>query len=381
MIPYLVAFLVSSGLFELGKTAEGMRRGRFASSLVYILAMLPLCIVAGARDLGIGTDTGGYGAFMYTQGLFADSFSSYLEALDGSYWDIAPLYALFSYIVIKLLGTQFAYFFAVEVAIVLPVFLVARRMCARHLGLPMLLYMLVLFIPSLNLMRQSVAMGLVLLAVIGIMECKKTRAVIFLILGVLTHTSAVVGVAFCLLWHVFFRQKNGGGWGYRAWAQPLMLLSVLVVLAAVLFFRQIAGFFADLEGVGRLFAYAAHSGSEYSTSSAFFVAFLTTGSLVMLKGINSQSRLNAVFFCWLISLCIPFYVLSGLDNTIARMMEYCALFATPLACLCFSKPGQDRIPIGLWIVAGSSAFRFFVCFAWQGFSAAIPYTSALLGIF
>ena len=84
MIPYLVAFLVSSGLFELGKTAEGMRRGRFASSLVYILAMLPLCIVAGARDLGIGTDTGGYGAFMYTQGLFADSFSSYLEALDGS---------------------------------------------------------------------------------------------------------------------------------------------------------------------------------------------------------------------------------------------------------------------------------------------------------
>ncbi|WP_165249382.1 EpsG family protein [Adlercreutzia sp. ZJ141] len=381
MLPYLSTFMLATVLFEVGKSAESLRRGRLIAVLAYVLALFSLCFLAGVRDLNIGTDTGGYGAFLYQQGLVADSFASYLYVVDNSYWDVAPLYALYSYVVVKLFGTQFAYFFAVELAVVLPVFLVSRRICARHLGVPMLLYMLILYIPSFNMMRQSVALGFVLLAVLKVMDGKLVQAALLELVAALIHSSALIGVVFCLLWCFLFRRdEKTNEWGNKKWSQILIFSSLVVIVVGILFFREIAGFLSGAAGIGRLFAYGTHNGSEFGTSSFVYVVLLVTGALLMIKAVDWRWRVHAVFFSYLVALCIPFYILSGIDNTIGRMMEYCALFIIPYVGIYFSKSHAHDLSFGFLLVVGACMFRFFFCFVWQGFSAAVPYTSTFLGI-
>ncbi len=381
MAPYLITFFISTALFEIGGYAEKVRHGRVLSVAVCLLALVPLCILAGARDISIGTDTSGYGLFMYQQGLYANNFSAYLDALNGSYWDIAPLYALISYAAIKLFGSQFAYFFVIELAVAVPVLIVARKTCRKHFGLPMLLWMLTLYIPSLNMMRQSIAIGLVALSVLDVMDGRRYRAIIFEALAALTHTSAIVGIVFWLLWHRFFQRHAAAcDWPDRKCSQPLMLLSAVAGLVCVAFFREIASLFTGLDGIGRLLAYATHEGDEYGTSEALFFVALSIGSILMICEVDVKRRPMGVFLCYLVILSLPLFVLSGLDNTISRMTAYCTVFAIPHVGITLSYPVANRIPLGLVIVVMSCAFRFLVCFVLQGFNAAVPYTSILLGI-
>lgn len=384
MIPYLFTFALSSGLFELGSLFGGTRNGRRATGLLFALAVVALCVLAGARDVTIGTDTAGYGVFIYQQGLLSSTYEEFKQALDASSWDVAPLFALGSFVVIKLFQSQFAYFFAIELAILIPVLLAARSMTRNHLGLVMLGYMLVFFIPGLNMMRQSIAMGIVLLGVLSTMSSHYIRAVAQLLAACLIHASAVVGFAFCLLWFAMFKKNDvGSGATYRKWFQPIALLVTFGIMLGTIFFRQLTSALTNLEGVGRLFAYASHEGGiEYGTSSLLFLCLMIVGAFMIRTGIKGNSNISATFFCTLIAVSLPFFVLSGIDNTIARMTSYCTMFIVPLIGTCVEDLRNTTLATsaGIAMLAASCCIRFFVCFAWQGFDAAIPYTSTMLGI-
>ena len=384
MIPYLLTFALSSGLFELGSVFERTRNGRRVAGLLQALAVIALCVLAGARDVTIGTDTAGYGVFIFQQGVLSNSYDSFVTALDLSQWDVAPLFALGSYAVIKVFESQFIYFFVIELAMLVPVVLVARSVSRAHLGLTMLAYMLVFFIPGLNMMRQSIAMGFVMLGTLSLMGSYYVRAGVQLLVACLIHASAVVGFGFYLLWFLLFKKDgNGLGLTYRKWFQPIALLVVLYITIGTIFFRQLTSSLTNLEGVGRLFLYAAHEeGSEYGTSSLLFLCLMIAGVFMLRTGIKGESNIRVTFFCILIALSLPFFVLSGIDNTIARMMGYCTLFIVPLIGTCVKDLRSTTLTTfsGIAMLAASCCVRFFVCFAWQGFNAAIPYTSSMLGI-
>lgn len=384
MIPYLFTFALSAGLFELGSACEGLRNGRRLSLLLCALAVIPLCVLAGARDVTVGTDTAGYGVFVYQQGILSSSFEGFTQALDNSSWDIAPLFALGSFIVIKLFESQFAFFFAIELAMLIPVVIAARNASNKHLGLIMLAYMLVFFIPGLNMMRQSIAMGFVVLAVLSMIRSRYIRAVVLSVVAILLHASAVVVIVFCALWLAIFKKdETESEWVYRKWAQPIMLITAFGVVLGTIFFRELTSSLTHLEGIGRLFLYATHEeGGEYGTSTLLFMLLMTTGVFMARTGVKKNSSAQAMFFCIVIALSIPFFVLSGIDNTIARMMSYCTLFVIPyIGTLIKDYKSLTLMSLaGVAMLAASCFVRFFVCFVWQGFNAAVPYTSTILGI-
>ena len=384
MVPYLFTFSLSSGLFELGSFFEGSRSGRRVAWPLYALAVIALCVLAGARDVTIGTDTAGYGVFIYQQGIFSNTYEGFNHALEVSYWDVAPLFALGSFVVIRLFQSQFAYFFAIELAMLVPVLLAARSVSKNHLGLVMLAYMLVFFIPGLNMMRQSVAMGFVMLGILSTMGSRYACASVQLLVACLIHASAVVGFAFCLLWFVMFKKDDAGlEPTYRKWFQPIVLLVVFGIMLGTIFFHQLTSFLTNLEGVGRLFLYASHEGgSEYGTSSLLFLCLMIVSAFMLRTGIKGRSNIDATFFCTLIALSVPFFVLSGIDNTIARMMSYCTLFIVPFISACVKDLKNTTLTTfsGIAMLTASCCTRFFVCFVWQGFNAAVPYTSSILGI-
>ena len=212
MFPYLIAFAAASALFEIGQAEEGNRNSHLLSWLCYGVALFILCGFAGARDPGIGSDSASYGVFLYKQGLIANDFSSFYSVVDSSIWDVAPLFALGSFAVIKLFGSQFAFFFIVQLGAILPVFLVARKSCRRALGLVMLLYLLAFYSLSLNAMRQCIAVGFVLLALTRLFDCKFIQVAIFELTAIGMHYSAIIGLFFIAAWFAIFKMDGVGDW-------------------------------------------------------------------------------------------------------------------------------------------------------------------------
>lgn len=380
MIPYLASFILSSVLFQLGGLAEFKHRNMRGACLLYSLAFLPLCILAGARDLSVGTDTGGYGIFLFNQGLVSTDYTSYVEALDNSVWDIAPLYAFGSYIIIKVFQSQVFYFAAIAFFAVFPVFFVCRKICPQRVGISMLMHLLIFFIPSLNMMRQSVSIGLTVLAVYFFVHEKRYQAAALSLCAILTHYSALIVALFCLIWFAAVKRDQADGLVQRSWAQPILLVIVLLGLIGMLFFRQIAGAFSHLEGFGRLFLYASHDGSELSSSGLVYDLLLIVGSLSTAFYLRGSDVLEAKFYGFLVSLSFVFFYLSGIDNTISRMMDFCTVFCIPLSSIILKQFDCRSMPVSILVIIGACLFRFLICYVFQGFGAAVPYTSSLLGI-
>lgn len=381
MAPYLIAFAFSACFFELGKNIETSRYGKYWAAIFYSLGVLTLCVVAGARDLNVGTDTAGYGIFLFNQGVDSVSFQDFTAAIDDSPWDVAPLFALYVFAVIKLFGSQFVYFFAIELAIVVPIVLVARRGCNRYMGIVMLLYMLTSFIPSLNMMRQSVAIGLVLLSTIEFMDGRFVLAAVCELAATQVHTSALMGLSFWILILFFFKRGGQSGVWLRRnlFIQRIGLLTLFTILSLI-FFEEISAFFSGNDSVGRLFLYGTHSRNGYGMSELAYLTALMVGSILLFV----QARKGNDFypFCYMVmlSVSLPFYVLSGIDTTIGRMMEYCVIFVIPFVCYFLSNQNRPFFQPGIWCIVGACAFRFFFCFVYKGFNEAIPYVSTILGI-
>lgn len=348
--------------------------------LLYGLAFFPLCALAGVRDLNVGTDTGGYGIFLFDQGLASTSLSSYIQALDSSTWDVAPLYASAVYIIIKIFKSQVIYFAAIEFLAVFPVFFVCRKICPQRIGIPMLMYLLIFFVPSLNMMRQSISIGLTVLAVYYFLCGKRYKATALSLCAILTHYSAVIVVLFCTMWFVLVKRDQADGFVPRSWAQPIVLVIIVLALIVMLFFRQIAGAFSHLEGFGRLFLYASHGGSELSSSGLVYDILLIIGSLLTAFALRGSDVLEARFYAFLVSLSFIFFILSGIDNTISRMMDYCTVFSIPLTSIIFKRFDCWGVPASFLVLFSACLFRFFVCYGLQGFGSAIPYASSILGI-
>lgn len=380
VFPYIFVFVVSSVLFGVGWMVEKSNRGWMVAWLCYGVAICIVCTLAGARDLSIGTDTGGYGAFLYKQGMLANSFGSFYSAVKSSVWDVAPLFACFSFGIVKLFRSQFALLFAIQFAVIVPVFLAARRHCGRALGWVMLFYLLAFYIPGLNTMRQSVAMGFVLLLVISLMDGRYISAVVMELVALLIHSSAAIGLLFAVVWFSFFKKNEMGNRVFRSWSQVIMLLSFFVIAITLVLFREIAALFSGVSGIGRLFLYGTHAGDHLSSTGALFIFCIAVGALFISATFSSEKRVFGVYLSYLISLSIPFFLMSGVDVTIARMSEYSLLLFVPLIGLALSIKPNMKSGTGMLLIGGGCAFRFFVCFVYLGFNHAIPYTSILLGI-
>ncbi|MZJ67655.1 EpsG family protein [Collinsella aerofaciens] len=380
VFPYIFVFVVSSVLFGAGWMIERSNRGRMIAWLFYWIAICIVCILAGARDLSIGTDTGGYGAFLYKQAMLSNSFASFYAVVKASIWDVAPLFACFSFVIVKLFHSQFALLFAIQFAVIAPVFLAAHRHRSRAFGWIMLLYLLAFYIPGLNTMRQSVAMGFVLLFVVSLMDGRYVLAVVMEIVALFTHSSAAIGLLFAVVWFSFFKKNESGLLVFRSWSQVIMLLSFFVIAIILVCFREIALLLSGVSGIGRLFLYGTHTGDPLSSTGALFILCLVVGAIFIAASFTSEKRVHGAYLTYLVSLSIPFFLMSGVDVTIARMSEYCLLLFIPLIGLVLSTKPNMKSWTGLILIGGGCAFRFFICFVYLGFNQAIPYTSTLLGI-
>ncbi|MFR0704150.1 EpsG family protein [Enterococcus sp.] len=146
-------------------------------------------IVAGMR-YNVGTD---YQSYYWLFELTRNS--SIFQILNTG---TEPLFLIIVKISSYILNNQSIYFVIFFLTIYF-VYISIRELVNINWGYSMMLWFLIAFSPTLNIMRQMLAASIVLYAIINLYENKLLKCFVFLILALLVHNIAAIGfIAFFL---------------------------------------------------------------------------------------------------------------------------------------------------------------------------------------
>ena len=180
---YLITFCLSTLLVYFG----GECRGSLRTLLVSCGLLLP-CILAGFRDVTVGTDTSAYALWTYN----AASSMQLIPFMERYAAYSAPGYNLFTWALANISSFGF-YLGAMEVFFVVPCYLAMKRFLRGGEWICMLAVYLLLYAGSLNLMKQSIAIAFVLLSAVYAWQRRFAAFVALVALGVSFHQTALVG--------------------------------------------------------------------------------------------------------------------------------------------------------------------------------------------
>ncbi len=218
-----------------------MRLGRRPEASVIIgLGVLIPAILAGLRDVSIGTDTK-----YYVTDIFELTVSSHKDAL-GIYSAFDGTYD-FGYVALAQIGRIIpdihAFLFATSAATLGVAALALILFDSRHVAFPFLIFLLTYFNASLNTARQSIALSFALLAAAALVRRKPVFAILAIALAFVFHRTAAVVLIFLPLYWISESWK--GSDDHR---QPLPLQRVLLMLVVLGSLVLLVSQFTELAG-------------------------------------------------------------------------------------------------------------------------------------
>lgn len=208
---YLICFAVSC-LFL--KIADLSKKGAIYNIFIIMGLIIP-CILAGFRADTIGTDVQVYVKPMFEAALSSSDFSQYQGMRWIASWtymyvhDIEIGFSLLVYIIAKVFGNMTVLLTCIEILIIFPFY---KGLSYFKKDFPMWLCMLVFYLMNynvtLNMMRQWIAMSLLFYGFKYVIE-KKLKKFIFIVLVAMTfHTTAILGILFYFIYSFIYSGKN-----------------------------------------------------------------------------------------------------------------------------------------------------------------------------
>ena len=239
MVMYLGTFAVSFGLALYGDSLRKKKNMR-GFALCMILAVLAAAVLAGLRDVTVGTDSVSYWKWEI-DARYVDNFAQCLKKGSPS----EPLFMVLVYAAGKYLGcVQWLYFLAslIGCGFAMAAFVWMRDVVS--IPYAWVSYLFLFYGHSLNGTRQAIAMTIVLLALFMAMRGKYLWYVILTVLAYGFHNSAVLSVGFLALYLIL-----------KKW-NTLPVKAVLVggMIAAVVCYEPLFLFLAKIGLVSSRFA-------------------------------------------------------------------------------------------------------------------------------
>ena len=239
---YLLMFLISITMITIGLKNKSI----FGKILIFIGLILP-CIMAGLRDVSVGTDTSGiyyrYFSFAKSQKNFVD----FLNFIKNYYVKSDSFFEFVVYIVAHLNLSYNFLLFIIEVLIIFPIYFALKNISKNNneIILGLLYFYLLLYNLSLNMLRQSVAIAFVLLA-FSIFITKKDKkgkilTILCLLIAIGNHSTAFLGILMILLYS-FYNNSKISIKSKRIISVILVILSLFILM----FYKKIFIIFANL---------------------------------------------------------------------------------------------------------------------------------------
>jgi hypothetical protein len=184
---YLVTFATTAFVLWMSSKCWGTLQW-----MLVVAALVLPCLLAGVRDESVGVDILSYAKWMCIDAQ-SMGFAQFMQAesiIAAVGWN------LFTWVAVKLTGGLPGYLFCIEVLCIVPVYMGLHRTVSGYEWLGMLIWLLLEYSFTLNGMRQSVSMGFVFLATSYLLEHRDGRFVMWTLVGLLFHQTAVIGLLF-----------------------------------------------------------------------------------------------------------------------------------------------------------------------------------------
>lgn len=203
--------------------AEKTSAKKIAYFLVPIAILIP-CLLAGLRARNIGTDVRVYAEPIYTAAKNSDSFGEYLNFKFYQSWKYVYVkefeigFTSVVYLVTKLFGQFSAVLTAIELLIIVPLYAGLRRLKKSYsysISFGVLTFLLMNYNVTLNMMRQWIAISIIIYGFSYLIENKKREYVWCIVIAFLFHTSAIMGLLILLIYNYTVNQNTHDNFRFR----------------------------------------------------------------------------------------------------------------------------------------------------------------------
>lgn len=193
MIIYLVFFVLSFLLIIYSRNLE--KRNKKIYLVFELLALLSLCFLASIRSLNVGTDVKTYVYPAFTQTLMS-GFNNYFAS------QIEFGYMLLNYIVCLFSNRISILLFVIQFIIMFFSYNGIKEICKEKTTLGYIVFVLLFYNMSLNIVRQSIAIAFMIYSLKYIFNNKLAKSIVFIFIASLFHKTALIFIIAIIIFKI-----------------------------------------------------------------------------------------------------------------------------------------------------------------------------------
>lgn len=279
---YIIIF-TSSIIFACLASKFRGKNTKWIFVLFSILSIIIPALLAGMRDLSIGTDVSTYIINNYELARNAKSFLEYAMIVYAK----EPLYMLIVYLVTKIFKDIHILLFVFSLIDLVCIYIGAYRL-KKYISIPtvLVIYYFFYYNDTYNMVRQHMAMAVLFLGIINVLEKKYWKFLPYIIIATMLHSSAVLSIVFPII-HWFISNKViGKNYKFRE------LLIVFVSAIVCIFPKYIYIALADVGILSQRYIYyfQANSVSDNVLDTMFYLMEI---SIVLLFATRARKKIYA----------------------------------------------------------------------------------------
>lgn len=228
---YLITFVTSCCFLSLAEK----KKFKNAKLLLVALALLIPSIIAGVRDYSIGTDVLLYGNYWFEKACSYSSMYHYL--MKAQEYSVGIGYASVNYLVSRFSSSPHMFYFVYELLQVTVLYNALKPYMEKiSVSYAFLIYYFLFFNNSLNILRQTMAIIIVLYSYKFARKEEFIRFIIMIILAYSFHSSAIIGIVIYPICWAFSRKFD------KRWIKPLVVIASISLICG---YRLVFDFFAN----------------------------------------------------------------------------------------------------------------------------------------
>lgn len=302
MIPYLVCFTMTP-LFTYF-SEKSIKAKKYYRAIIYaIIAILIPSIIAGVRHMSVGVD-----GEVYVRPYFNlfKTFTLKDVILRSSNYNLEPLFGILLYICGFFSNNPNIVLFIIQILITTVLYWTAyRNRNEMSMTIFMLVYSLVFFAKSLNIMRQSISLAFFILSLSYLKEGNLKNTFISFFIAMLFHTSIII---LSILYMLYFLNKKNNSTVIKI---TFLLAILFFIIIFSMFLNEIISFLVNIEILPeRYYMYSQQIESVDFNFSWLMYNFLLLCISFYISSIESRdSKINAMNFTMFESTFIAFLFL------------------------------------------------------------------------
>lgn len=380
MVVYLAGFAISLLFFWFHDKTKGVLQGLFS-----VIGLTVPCMIAALRDKTIGTDIATYAAnIFHDASAIPDWYSMSERWIHG--WLAQPTgYVIFTWVTAKIVNDFHFYLFMLQLITIVPFFFALKYFASNSMCLGMFYYFMLVYPPSLNIMKQTAAATLVFLSLVF---CDKKNMIGFSLMMLLAFSFHQTAIIMVIIYPIYQQIVNNRKQLVSSETKlKIYAIIFLLIVGISLFSNRLIALLPTIKGSYQ-FILDNSSTTNFNADSLVFVFLILVMDWFSNKGdvrkkaemISNIKESNQLFLFELFTV-VGFLSseLSMFADGLDRISVYGIVFTSLYFGLVIKRKTSLDLSL-LQIVFISFTIIHFIRFMLAGYGQLYPYTSSLLGI-